>query len=109
MATEKSPDRDTVLKVFLFTDLVGSTALKRKLGDAASAEVIAKLSSAKWARGSTTPMWSIGFRTRWTSRAIRARDGVSVHRWFHKCNPWDSFPEFCPLLKLTSDPFAVYL
>ena len=35
------PDsRSTVLKVFLFTDLVGSTDMKRRLGDAGGAEAI---------------------------------------------------------------------
>ena len=33
---------NTVVKALLFTDLVGSTDLKRRLGDAAGAEVISK-------------------------------------------------------------------
>ena len=42
MSDGQTPDRGTVLKVFLFTDLVGSTELKGRIGDAAYATAIAQ-------------------------------------------------------------------
>ena len=41
MSSQASP-RTTVVKAFLFTDLVGSTDMKRRLGDAAYADAIAR-------------------------------------------------------------------
>ena len=42
MMDAQSASASTVLRAFLFTDLVGSTDLKQRLGDAAYADAIAR-------------------------------------------------------------------